>query len=1106
MSRIAVVLLMVFVLAGSLCASGAPAMEGLYQHRGTFQETLLATRAAVAKVTDNLDACLSIWVVMEKDFPVQCDWMQQDAGVDCGKWLGAKDDAHLPRRLAEKVVAELPDNHPLCTAMKALPATATERQWLDLYVRICEARRAIRLRPVLEKSPRIVFAKHANMGGSHYAYTEAQSDAQAERNYRAGSALCVLEMKGIWGEVTTLIDDPHGVIRNPDVSFDGRRILFAWKKSDRLDDYHLYEMDAATKQVRQLTYGLGVADYEGCYLPDGSILFNSSRCVQTVDCWWTEVSNLYTCDKDGQAIRRLTFDQVHNNFPTVAADGRILYTRWEYNDRGQIYPQPLFVMNADGTGQTEFYGNNSFFPTTILHARSAPDSDKVLAIATGHHSRQAGKLIVIDPTKGTQEADGVQLVAPVRPTKAEKIDAYGQQGDLFQHPYPLSETEFLITYHPAGWRAPWNPDGRQHSMRFEPRFGIYFMTIDGRRELLASDPQMPCNQPIPLAARKTPVVRPGTVDYRKNEGVYYVQDVHAGPGLEGVTRGTIKTLRVVALDFRVAGIGSNGNNGALISTPIAVGNGAWDVKRVLGDATVHDDGSALFTAPARTPVYFQLLDEKGRMVQTMRSWSTLQPGETASCVGCHESKHTTPLISQRNTRALGYAPETLRPFYGEARGFSFAKEVQPILDAKCISCHDGTTGEEKSFSLLGKPVADTGSAKRYWSDAYLYLTSAKKKDDGNIIATTREKMVNWISAQTAPPMLPPYSGGSATSVLMQLLEKEHKGVRMTKGEMEKIAAWIDLGVPFCGDYAEAANWDADDLRKHEHFTDKRHRFDEEERRGVAAYMAGEPAVAGPPVKIELLDSAGVAIASGEASLKLSRAYKPGDRIRITGQSHMAIRMDAALPEAVVYAPKGTLEFSIPTGKELAGYSPSAFAGDRPAITARPAAPVETRAYRNLALNPIAVRGEPAFYPHASSNNEYANSAVFAARCAIDGNTASTGHGRWPHLSWGPDRGNDSRLRIDFGRPVMIDKLIITPRGDFPHDSVWPEVRVEFSDGHRETLRLASNGNPQTLVFRPRPAEWIQLIRLDLPNDKPWRALTEIQAWGCDASEVRVIGR
>jgi len=140
----------------------------------------------------------------------------------------------------------------------------------------------------------------------------------------------------------TLLEDADGVIRDPAVSWDGRRIVFAWKKSLNKDDYHLYEMDVASRSVRQLTFGLGFADYEPAFLPGGNLVFSSTRCVQTVDCWWTEVSNLYACDADGGHLRRLGFDQVHTIFPTVLEDGRVVYTRWDYNDEAKSFPRHSF--------------------------------------------------------------------------------------------------------------------------------------------------------------------------------------------------------------------------------------------------------------------------------------------------------------------------------------------------------------------------------------------------------------------------------------------------------------------------------------------------------------------------------------------------------------------------------------------------------------------------------------------------------------------------------------------------------------------------------------------------------------------------------------------
>ena len=915
---------------------------------------------------------------------VREDWAAQD-GLYKGKELQVDVVAAVVETLA-------PADDALTTRLAALRkdgAKPGDPRWLDVYTAACLRRRTARLGPHRDRLRRIVFTKHYDLGGSHYAYTEGQSDAQAERHFRPGSALCLLEMDGPFGRVRTLIDDPGGVIRDPDVSYDGRRILFAWKKSDREDDYHLYEVDVAADdakgEVRGLTHGLGVADYEAAYLPDGHIVFNSTRCVQIVDCWWTEVSNLYTCDGRGRYLRRLSYDQVHTNYPTVTPDGRVIYTRWDYSDRGQVFPQGLFQMYLDGTGQTAVYGNNSWFPTTILHARAIPGTEKIVCVFSGHHTRQKGWLGVLDPTKGREENAGAQLIAPVRETKAVHVDRYGQEGDQFQYPYPLDEETFLVTMKPAvGGRA------ARH-------FAVYWIHADGRRELLAWDPKISCNQSVLLAPRPKPTRRARTADYTRDTGVFYVQDVYEGPGLAGVPRGTVKRLRVVALDFRAAGIGSNRNGGpaggALISTPPSCDNGAWDVKRVLGHVPVYEDGSACFRVPARTPVYFQALDARGHAVQTMRSWATLQPGEGFACVGCHESKNTAP-PAREPTRALAEGPRDLEPFYGPPRGFSFANEIQPILDRHCTRCHHdrtarlvlaeagGNTGvpehaevvlpvesrwryttedpgegwhtpsfdasawaegragfgsrghtpwrtkriwlrrtvnlpagwnpegvrvllrhrhdedvevfingasvfraeghinayrfaaidpaalrpgrnvvavqcrqtvggqfidvglfqakapsapagvppgaevaAKKAFSLLDARTVDP-RAKRRWSDAYMALTQNGRAN----------RLVNWVSAQSAPPMLPPQAAGAAKSGLITMLEAGHNGVRLRREEMDKIACWIDLLVPFCGDYTEAAAWSDAEKEKYAHFLQKRRLMEAAEAENIRGWI------------------------------------------------------------------------------------------------------------------------------------------------------------------------------------------------------------------------------------------------------------------------------
>jgi hypothetical protein len=767
-------------------------------------------------------------VVTNQRAEIVADWRAQDGMIE-----GLNVEAIV------KVVAGLKSDAGKlgadCDKLVKTKTPAGDPRWSKLYISACEKRRELRLKPYSEKLKRIVFAKHYELGGTHYAYTEGLSDAQHEVHFVPGATLCLLEMDGLYARFRALIDDPGGVIRDPDVSHDAKRILFAWKKSFLKDDYHLYEMDLKTEKVRQITSGLGHADYEPVYMPNGNIVFSSTRCVQAVDCWWTEVSNLFTCDGDGKYMRQIGFDQVHTTGPTLTGDGRVLYTRWDYNDRGQMAIQALFQMNPDGTNQRELYGNNSCFPTTILHTRSIPATGKYVCILSGHHSRQRGWLAVIDPRKGRQEAQGVQLVAPVRQTKAKTEDQACQSGNQFKHPYPLSDSAFLVGFTAVKPGARGNKIGSGT----QP-YGIYFMQIDGGRELLYKDNNISCTRPMPILRRSIPK-RASAVDYTKKTGTVYLHDVYSGPGLKGVKRGSIKRLRVVALEFRPSARGvpknphawfqdvkslpepkSTGHervsmggknkgpiSGGLISNGISIPGGTWDVKKVLGTATVYEDGSACFKVQARAPVFFQALDAKGQMVQSMRSWMTLQPGESVSCIGCHERKNIAPPVPYFS-KALAAGAQTLdlKPFVGPARGFDFPREIQPILDRQCVSCHklgkDQPPDKDKklAFSLR-------------WPESYKALAD--------------RKFCNWINAQSKPPMLPPYHRGASQSKLIEILKDgKHYKTKLSATDMERLIIWIDLGVPAFGDYTTPIN--------HYHRKKRRH-WKAQEAENIRQYLA-----------------------------------------------------------------------------------------------------------------------------------------------------------------------------------------------------------------------------------------------------------------------------
>ena len=244
----------------------------------------------------------------------------------------------------------------------------------------------------------------------------------------------------------------------------------------------------------------------------------------------------------------------------------------------------------------------------------------------------------------------------------------------------------------------------------------------------------------------------------------------------------------------------------------------------------------------------------------MRSWATLQPGENQSCVGCHESRNASALSPARGgpTLALHAGAQELEQFYGPPRGFSFAKEIQPILNSKCVSCHDQRTpgtapaaDGKHAFSLLAETTLDR-DAKRLWSDSYLALTAAKprnpKNPEYNFFGNYEGKLVNWIGAQSVPSMLPPNFAGSSKSELIPLLEKNHRGVSMTREEMEKICCWIDLLVPYCGDYREANAWTPEESARYEHYFQKRRSMQAEEDANIDAFISEKSS---PPAKSQL---------------------------------------------------------------------------------------------------------------------------------------------------------------------------------------------------------------------------------------------------------------
>lgn len=489
------------------------------------------------------------------------------------------------------------------------------------------------------------------------------------------------------GELTTLYR-PQGsqFVGDIDLKFDADKMLFSMPGSH--DRWQIWQIGADGTNLRQVTRGQepDVDNYDACYLPDGRIVYDSTAPMTGVPCvrGSSNVANLYIMHSDGSNVRQLCFDQDHDWCPAVLNSGKVLYQRWEYTDTPHSNTRMLFHMNPDGTSQMEYYGSNSYWPNSIFYAKAIPDHPtKVVGIVTGHHGvARMGELVVFDPGMNRHEASGVVQRIPGFGEKVEPIiedQLVNESWPKFLHPYPLSEKYFLVSAKPTP----------------SSLWGIYLVDAFDNMLLLKEQTGYALFEPIALKKTKRPPVIPDRTDPASKEAQVYLVDVYVGPGLQGVPRGSVKKLRVFSYNYSYRGMGG------LLGT---VGmDGPWDIKRILGTVPVEEDGSANFIIPANTPVSIQPLDAEGKALQIMRSWMTAMPGEVLSCVGCHEHQNTTPPV--RRTTAVGRTPSRITPWYGPARGFSFKREVQPVLDKYCLGCHSPDLPQGQQFAA-GERIPD----------------------------------------------------------------------------------------------------------------------------------------------------------------------------------------------------------------------------------------------------------------------------------------------------------------------------------------------------------------------------------------------------------------
>jgi hypothetical protein len=555
------------------------------------------------------------------------------------------------------------------------------------------------------------------------------------RTYFDGGRLCKLDLKS--GKQTVLVDDPKGGVRDPQLDYDGKRILFSYRRNGS-PYYHLFVIGIDGSGLRQLTDG-PYDDVEPAWLPDGDILFVSTRCNRCVNCHTTQTAVLYRCGPDGGNIRVLSSNNEHDNTPWVLPSGLVLYTRWEYVDRFQMGFHHLWTTSPDGVRQTVFYGNQ-FSGVTMIDAKPVPGSRCIVAsFSPGHGVREHnGVITLVDPRQGPDDPQSARPISPAAD---------------YRDPWAFSERAFMAAHGPE----------------------IVLMDESGRMQTICRLPPadvtagLECHEPRPVIGRPREPILPRTSDRSEPTGRLVLGDVYQGRSMAGVRRGEIKKLLV--LETLPKPMNYTGG-----MEPLSYG-GTFTLEHVLGTIPVEPDGSAYAELPALRSLFFVALDEDDLSVKRMQSFLTVMPGETTTCVGCHEQRTLSPPRQPRPLAALGRGPSRIEPIRGVPDVLDFPRDIQPVLDRHCLPCHD--------CDRHAGGVTLSGDHGPIFSLGYYSITAR------NLVADGRNGMGNR----------PPRAIGSSASRLLRLLDGSHHGAKASATERQVVRLWIETGAAYPGTYA-----------------------------------------------------------------------------------------------------------------------------------------------------------------------------------------------------------------------------------------------------------------------------------------------------------------
>ncbi len=600
----------------------------------------------------------------------------------------------------------------------------------------------------------------------------------AVRPYDSGgstpASICIWDPSRPGQPARVVFHEKDTRIFDMNLSFDARTIFFSARRPGGRSQWHIYEIGIDGKGLKQITRG-DSRNISPCQLPNGELVFVSTRANNWVTCQGGLSGVLYSCRRDGSQVRKLSANIDSDHTPQVLNDGRVMFTRWDYGVEKNVFARhALWAINPDGTGLSLLFGNTIEDPAGFWQARPIPGRPEFVCTFGPHHSPQAGMMGLIWNGKGTERprGEGFRFVTSEIPSFGDHNVPYS-----FQDPFPVNQRQFLVSYGGEGQR----------------KNRLYLIDDRGNRKCIyEAAGVLGCFNPQLLKARPLPPVIPTRCSnpvwkyrdpFEKNvkpnkfqPAVLMVQDVTRGVS-KYVKPGEARYLQIMEQLQKTTRHLAD----AWGTSPVT-GRGTVHVRRVIGLAPVESDGSAMFQVPSLRNISLNLLDAEGKMLMRMGSDMHLMPGESRSCIGCHEVREGAQAPASTPKRTLAMRKRVVipkAPDWGTGGLIDYQKVIQPIWDKYCLKCHSGPRPKGG--------VDMTGGRTRYFCVSYDNLIEREVVEYHNVFAVDHD--------ENTPKTL-----GSYVSRISQKMDAKHCKKQVSAAEKMRVYAWIDANVPYYSTY------------------------------------------------------------------------------------------------------------------------------------------------------------------------------------------------------------------------------------------------------------------------------------------------------------------